>query len=230
MPRPPKAEQRDLFLEIRSAAWQQIAAKGAAALSLRGIARTLGITAPAIYNYYPSRDDLVTALIVEAFTSFAAALEKALEGVPAGAHRGRLWALGLAYRDWGIAYPQRYLLIFGTPLPGYEAPEAVTSPAAARALDVLVHVLAAAQQARQLRLDPALVPSPEVSAMLSAWRKARAASVHPEVLALALSIWGQVHGLVMLELGNQFPPDITNPGALYEREVERLIQAHMPSD
>ena len=63
-----------------------------------------------------------------------------------------------------------------------------------------------------------------------AWKAARAPDVSPEVLALALSLWGQVHGLVMLELGNQFPPFITNAGALYERELERLIQIHMPTD
>lgn len=230
MPRPPKSAQRDLSTEIRTAAWAQIAVEGAAALSLRAIARSLGITAPAIYNYYSSRDELVTALIVDAFTSFAGALEAALASLPAAAHRGRLWALGLAYRQWGVAYPQRYLLIFGTPLPGYSAPTETTGPAASQALAVLVGMLTAARAAGQLRLDPELNLSPAVAGMLAAWQAERAPGVPTEVLGLSLAIWAQVHGLVMLELGNQFPPFITDPGALYEREVERLIRIYLPTD
>ena len=133
MPRPKKSQSGNLREEILATAWQQISEEGASALSLRGIARQLSITAPAIYNYFPRRDDLVTELIIDAFLSFGDAQIAALQAIPTGDHTGRLRALGLAYRQWAVSYPQRYMLIFGAPIPGYAAPAERTTPAAARA-------------------------------------------------------------------------------------------------
>ncbi|HEY3474171.1 MAG TPA: TetR/AcrR family transcriptional regulator, partial [Anaerolineales bacterium] len=113
---------------IKDTAWRQIAQYGAAALSLRAIARELKITAPAIYNYFPDRDALVTALIIDAYTSFGDWQLEARDSVSAGKHRKRLEAIGLAYRNWAHAYPQRYQLIFGTPIPGYRPPEEKVFP------------------------------------------------------------------------------------------------------
>src|SRR5215207_10245624 len=107
---------------IKETAWKQITAFGAPALSLRAIARELNITAPAIYNYFPDRDALVTALIIDAFTSFGDWQLEARDSVPEEDLPGRLNAIGLAYRNWAHAYPQRYQLIFGAPIPGYKAP------------------------------------------------------------------------------------------------------------
>src|ERR1051326_3182084 len=135
MVRPIKKKQIPNLQEaIKETAWKQIAEFGASALSLRAIARELKITAPAIYNYFPSRDDLVTALIVDAFTSLAESQKQAVASISGNKLEARLSALGIAYRDWAIAYPQRYQLIFGTPIPGYEAPEQITLPAAAPSL------------------------------------------------------------------------------------------------
>ncbi|MEW5941158.1 MAG: TetR/AcrR family transcriptional regulator, partial [Chloroflexota bacterium] len=118
MVRPIKKKQIPNLQEaIKEKAWRQIAEEGAPALSLRAIARALKITAPAIYNYFPRRDDLVTALIVDAFTSLAEAQRASIESLPANDLKTRLATLGLAYREWALAYPQRYQLIFGTPIP-----------------------------------------------------------------------------------------------------------------
>ncbi len=127
--------------EIISVAWKQIAENGASAISLRAIAREMEMTAPALYRYFPDRDALVTDLIVEAFTSLGEALLAARESVPASDHARRLAATGIAYREWALAYPQRYELIFGTPIAGYQAPSEVTMPAAAQSLNVLIMVL-----------------------------------------------------------------------------------------
>ena len=111
---------------IKETAWKQIAEFGAPALSLRAIARELKITAPAIYNYFPRRDDLVTALIVDAYTSLGDSQKSALETMSKKDSATRFSALGIAYRDWAVTYPQRYQLIFGTPIPNYDAPEDTT--------------------------------------------------------------------------------------------------------
>src|SRR5688572_31739720 len=108
MARPIKKKQIPNIQEaIKEAAWKQIAEYGAPALSLRAIARELKITAPAIYNYFSDRDALVTALIIDAFTSFGDWQLEARDSVRADDLSGQLKAIGLAYRNWAHAYPQR---------------------------------------------------------------------------------------------------------------------------
>ncbi len=142
MVRPTKKKQiANLQEAIKETAWKQIAQFGAPALSLRAIARELKITAPAIYNYFPDRDALVTALIIDAYTSFGDSQIEARDAVPSADHAGRMKAIGVAYRTWAHTYPQRYQLIFGTPIPGYEAPMMEVLPSAARSLSALVSVV-----------------------------------------------------------------------------------------
>jgi len=86
--------------EIKSTAWKQATEQGAAALSLRAIAREMGMTAPGLYRYYPDRDALVTALLMDAFDSFSAALETARDNCAADNHIGRFRAICKAYFEW----------------------------------------------------------------------------------------------------------------------------------
>lgn len=225
MSRPKRTEQQtDLRERIIAAAWAQIARDGAPALSLRAVARQLRITAPAIYNYFPDRDALVTALIVAAFTSFAEAQEAAIAPLPTKNHAARLTALGEAYRAWAIAYPERYQLIFGTPIAGYTAPLEVTVPAAARGLAVIAGVLAAAEKNGRLHTIHLSPMPPVLKAMLDDWQTSRIADASQQALYLALMMWAQVHGLVSIEIGNQFPPFISDPGELYRYELARITQ------
>jgi len=216
MARPKRIDRTDLLIEIKATAWQQIAENGAAALSLRAIARALYITAPAIYNYYPRRDDLVTALIVDAYTSMGDAQLAAVQEVPPGIHhQACLRALGLAYRQWAVAYPQRYQLIFGTPIPGYHAPQEITMPAASRSLEPLIACLEAAREDGRLRfLNKSLLPE-ALCRQLDEWQH-----VYPlgnvYVLYTALVVWSRVHGLVSLEIGRQFPPFIEDTPSIYQ--------------
>src|SRR5690242_4686609 len=172
MVRPTRTKQiQNLQEVIKETAWQQIARQGAAALSLRAIARELNITAPAIYNYFPSRDDLVTALIVDAFTSLGDSQKDSIKSIPANKPQARLFTLGLAYRDWALAHPQRYQLIFGTPIPGYEAPADITLPAAAWALIPLIETLQALYNADKLRVENLSKLTPALKSMLGAWQE-----------------------------------------------------------
>jgi AcrR family transcriptional regulator len=223
MVRPRKAEQaKDLQKAIKETAWKLIAAEGAAALSLRAIARELEITAPAIYNYFPRRDDLVTALIVDAFTEFGDAQIHAVEAVEASDHAMRLRGLGWAYRQWALEHPERFQLIFGTPLPGYSAPAPITLPAAERGLSALIGVLAGAQASGLLKTDHLPPMSADLQAMCAHWQEEREA-VDSEVIYFALTIWSAVQGLVSLEIGNQFPAYIRDAGPLYERFIEMMV-------
>ena len=222
-PRPRREERHpDLYNAIKDTAWKQIAKFGASALNLRAIARELGITAPSIYNYYPSRDDLVTALIVDAFTSLAEAQEAAIECNAAESLTAQFVALGNAYRDWVIAYPQRYQLIFGTPIPHYHAPDDVTAPAASRALVPLTRVIQNLYAAGMLRTDRLAKMSEKLKTMLIAWQQLEGGS-DLEVLFLTLICWSRLHGIVGLEIGHQFPPCFDDPAEVFRREMNNIV-------
>ncbi len=191
---------------------------------------SLNITAPAIYNYFPSRDDLVTALIVDAFTSLGDSQKDSIQSIPANRLQVRLSTLGLAYRDWALTYPQRYQLIFGTPIPGYEAPADITLPAAAWALIPLIETLQELYQADKLRVENLAKLTPALKSMLGAWQefvKKSGMEDHIEVLYLAFVIWSRVHGLVTLELGHQAPSFITDPGEIFRREIETIQKQYL---
>ena len=170
-PRPRLSKQHPNYPSaIRLTAWNQIAELGAANLSLRAIARELKIAVTSIYHYFSTRDDLVTALIVEAFNSLADSQEAILAEHLASALPAQLSALGLGYRNWAVTNPQRYQLIFGTPIPHYQAPEEVTIPAAARALIPLQKIVQGMACAGSLRTGKLAPMTPELKSMLKAWQ------------------------------------------------------------
>ncbi len=223
MARPKKNEKIPNLAEaIKNSAWEQIAKNGAAALSLRAIARDLGITAPAIYNHFYRRDDLVTALIVDAYTSLGKSQQAAIENLPVVDIQGRFTALGMGYRAWAITYPQRYQLIFGTPIPNYEANEELTLPAATEALVPLLETIQAFSNASRLRLDRISPLTAELEAMLNNWQEV-VEGVEPEVLYAALITWSRVHGLVFMEIANHFPSYITDSGEIFRREIKNIL-------
>jgi AcrR family transcriptional regulator len=224
-PRPRREERHpDLPTAIKDTAWKQIAEFGASAFGLRAIARDLKITAPSIYNYFPSRDHLVTALIVDAFNSLADAQEASIVHLPSDDYPGQLIALGLAYRHWAITYPQRYQLIFGTPIPRYHAPQEITTPAAERALLPLSRVIQGLYSTGRLQLEQLAPMTSRLQSMLKAWQT-RQQGTHIEALYLSLILWGRVHGLVMLEIGNQYPPFLEDPSEIFQREIRTFLKS-----
>ncbi len=228
MVRPIKNKQIPNLQEaIKETAWKQIAEFGAPALSLRAIARELKITAPAIYNYFPSRDHLVTALIVDAYTSLGDSQKSTLENVSKKDGATRFSALGIAYRDWAVTYPQRYQLIFGTPIPDYDAPEDITTPAAAWALLPLIETVQALYNEGNLRVERLAKLSAKLKSMLETWKQFAGSTVETEVLYVAYVVWSRVHGLVMLELGGQLPSFFTDPGELFHREIATMINQYV---
>ncbi len=200
MARPKRSAQIvDLQGAIKDNAWKQIAEYGAPGLSLRGVARALKITAPAIYHYFPSHNHLVTALVADAFTSFAEALEIARDACAPDDHAGRFRAISLAYRQWGVSHPQRYMLIFGTSIPDYEESEE-SSAAGQRSFMVLVGVLGEAQRAGKIRLPGGYISwTPALQEHLQAVCNV-VVPYEPVVLYLALEAWSKIHGLTSLEL------------------------------
>lgn len=207
---------------IKDEARKQLAAEGAAKLSLRAVARELGMVSSALYRYFPSRDELLTALIVDAYDSVGEAAEhahrRAVEeateaAAPArpaaakvtaparpAAHLARWVAVTCAVRDWALAHPHEYALIYGSPVPGYTAPQVTIGPAS-RVPYVLMAVVEDAQREEGLALPPlAEELRPEAERLAADL----APGLPPAVVAPFVAAWSQLFGLLSFEIFGQF--------------------------
>jgi AcrR family transcriptional regulator len=185
---------------IQETARRHLADLGPAALSLRAIAREVGMVSSAVYRYFPSRDDLLTALIVEAYDELGAAVEAADARVRRRVDlRRRFLAVCTAIRDWARANPHEYALLYGSPVPGYAAPD-TTVPPAARVTGAFLR-LAQDSEAAQIPLGAPMrsVTAKERKA-LGAIRSALEVPVEDQRMVRWLMAWSTVFGHVNLEL------------------------------
>jgi AcrR family transcriptional regulator len=227
-PRPKRElghERSATISQIKAVAQQQMAEHGTAGLSLRGIAREMGITAPAIYNYFPRLEDLITALIVDAFTDLAGAMEAAEAAEASERPYDKIMALCLAYREWAIAHPTVFQLIYGNPIPGYHAPEELTIPLARRPFLGLFRWFIRAQQTGELTTpgEYQIVP-PAMAEGIAAWRRASGIEMPDALLGLLMSGWARIHGAVLLELFGHLEPLVGGAGSFYRYELEAFAQ------
>src|SRR5690349_5459262 len=157
MPGTPRDRARARTMaEIVRIGRQHLATEGAAALSLRAVARDLGVVSSAVYRYVKSRDDLLTLLVVDGYDELGDAVDAAVAEVAAEDFPGRQAAIGRAVRSWGLAEPATYALLFGSPVPGYEAPAEQTIGPGTRVVRALVALWSEAYAAG--RLSPPQVP------------------------------------------------------------------------
>lgn len=185
--------------EILASARRHLADEGAAALSLRAIARDLGMASSAVYRYVPSRDDLLTRLIVEAYDSLGAAAEAAESEVARDDLHGRFVAIGRAVRDWALEHPHEYALIYGSPVPGYRAPQD-TIPPASRVPTLLVGVLHDALAADRVMLPTDADAAAVAATALAPLAGALPPDLPPGVMAGGILAWSSLFGLVSFEL------------------------------
>jgi AcrR family transcriptional regulator len=211
----------ELTREIKQEARRQLAAHGAQGLSLRAVARELGMVSSAIYRYFPSRDELLTALIIEAYDALGAAAEAASAGPPPADVRGRWRAACHAVRDWALAHPHEYALIYGSPVPGYQAPRDTVAPAT-RAVRVLGDLLAGAGPGMRNVAGPAPALPPELARQSALVADAIAPGVPPAVIARALTAWTQLFGMISFELFGQFVGSLEPADSFFGYAVERM--------
>jgi AcrR family transcriptional regulator len=213
--------------EIKAIARQHMAQEGAGALSLRAIARDMGVTVTALYRYFPSYDDLITALIIDAFNALADALENASVEFDHEDYHGRLKATMLAYRAWAIANPADFVLIYGTPIPNYHAPREQTVPIVVRSFLAIGRIVADAQFANKLSVQDYLPIPATIADALEALRKEfnYGDGIPTMVLYLTNILWVRGHGIIMLELFGHLAPSIGDVDALYQAEMERLLKS-----
>lgn len=205
----------ELTREIADVARRHLASDGAAALSLRAVARELGMASSAVYRYFPSRDDLITALILDAYDALGAAVEEAEAAVPRADLRGRWHAACAATRAWAVAHPHEYALVYGSPVPGYAAPEATVGPAARVAL-VLTGVLVDAVTAGAVQAGPpppADPMAPGLAAQLGL----------PDSLAVPATLaWTSLFGMIGFELFGHTHNVVADHEAYFTEATDRL--------
>ncbi|MFF2402506.1 TetR/AcrR family transcriptional regulator [Streptomyces goshikiensis] len=208
---------------IKDEARRMLAAEGAAKLSLRAVARELGMVSSALYRYFPSRDELLTALIVDAYDSVGAAAEEAdARARAAGAPPRARWAeVCGAFRAWALAHPHEYSLIYGSPVPGYSAPLDTVGPAA-RAANTLIGIVRAAHQGRGIALPP--LPT-ALRAEAERMTADFAEGLPPEVTAALVAAWGQLVGLVSCEVFGQFNRVVEDRDAFFAHAAGQLGHA-----
>jgi AcrR family transcriptional regulator len=197
--------------EIVAAARVELTEVGAANLSLRSVARRLGMVPSALYRYFPSRDSLLTALIIEAYEDVGAVAATARDGVDGLA--GWL-AVCRAVRAWAGAQPQRWALIYGSPVVGYAAPDA-TVDAALRITEVVAGLVGPAGPPPEL-----LPPAAHLEEIVGPMKEVLLSDRPAEVVAAALMAWTSLIGMVSLEQFGHYKGATTDFGAVFDYSME----------
>jgi AcrR family transcriptional regulator len=221
--------REEMTAEILAVARQHVARDGAPGLSLRSIARDLGMAPSALYRYFDGRDALLTALILAAYASLASEAERAAEAAARnGSDAERFLAVPRAMRRWAIAHPYEWALIFGTPVPGYEAPEDTVEPYA-RVAAALLRPLGEAQAAGRLRARDDGRDGRPVSAALRDAVAPVADELLPNVpvgtVVRAVGVWTAVVGAISLEVFGHWRNTVWEPGLLFEAAIRQIADA-----
>lgn len=224
-PRPRDHANHEATLErIKNAARSLMVEQGTAGLSLRAIARVVGMSASALYHYFANLDDLITTLILENYNDVADAMQVARDRCTKRSALACLMDVMAAYREWGIANPVDFDLINGNPIPGYHAPAAVTAPAAARALDVTLDLIQAAVDAEEIAPPPAESLPAALYDMLKQSLIAKSYThISVEAYYVAITGWSQAQGLVALEVHNSIQPLLPDPALFYTHRMQALF-------
>jgi AcrR family transcriptional regulator len=183
---------------VKAVALDQLEAGGPAALSVNAIAKRLGVSGPALYRYFANRDDLLAELVVDAYHDFAAALARGVDRDSALPERVR--GLAGAWRAFARAEPHRYRLLFGPPVPGYDAHSEPLAAASTRAMAVGLEAYSGEPHEN----------APD--------------GVDPGLFARVVSGWCRLHGFATLELGGNFAAMGLAADALFDREVDALVR------
>lgn len=208
---------------------EHLASQGAAGLSLRAVARDLGVVSSAVYRYVKSRDELLTLLVVDGYTELGDEVEKAVAEVAESDYREQFYVLGRAVRDWARREPARYGLLFGSPVPGYHAPAERTTGPGTRVIGVLVDIVDRAYRAGALGSAatetsiPVQEITPALSSDLAAIRAEMGLAVPDELLTRGVLVWAALFGAVNFEVFGQYGTDtFTDPAWLFDHHLTVL--------
>jgi AcrR family transcriptional regulator len=231
MPASKTARQRareDITAEILAAARARLAEAGPGELSLRAVARDVGMVSSAVYRYYPSRNDLLTALLIAAYDELGEAAEAADDAVDdRDDHLGRWTAVCVATRAWSLTHPYDYALLYGSPVPGYAAPQDTVGPAT-RVIVRLVTIIVAAHQAGATSpVAPSITPAGVEDAVADAIEFVRVLGNPeyadlPEITTRTIMAWTTIFGTLSFELFGHLVGSVSDYDAYFAQVISRL--------
>jgi len=224
---PRQRARAQTLAEITTIGRKHLATEGAAALSVRAVARDLGVVSSAIYRYVRSRDDLLTLLVIDGYDELGDAVDAAEQQVSRGDVRGRFLAIGHAVRTWALAEPATYALLFGSPVPGYQAPAERTTGPGTRVIGALVRVWEDAHAAGAV---DAPSPTPRITRALAAdakrVRKELDLGAPDDLVLRGVLGWASLFGCVSFEVFGQYGPDTFSARSdLFEHQLQLLANA-----
>lgn len=220
-----RQETRDrIEREIVEVGRRHLVTEGAAGLSLRAVARDLGMVSSAVYRYVASRDDLLTLLIVDAYTDLADTVDRAAAAAE-GSWQDRLLHMSRAARAWALDRPASWALIYGSPVPGYHAPADVTVGPGTRVVGALLAVVAEGVAAGDVP-DSGPVPSRSTSADFAAIRQEFVFPGGDAPMLKGFLLWAALVGAISLEAFGQYGADtLSDPADVFDGQIRLLIAA-----
>jgi AcrR family transcriptional regulator len=214
----PRARARaDMVERIKAVARDHLAAEGPN-LSLRAVARDLGVVSSAVYRYFASRDELLTALILDGYTSAADAVETAEAAVPRRDLAGRWLALGRGTRRWALGKPHEFALLYGSPVPGYQAPQETVAQAA-RPVVVAAGILRDGVARGVLEIPADRLPRAVRADVETLVRSPGFEDVPVTLMARAMTVWAQLYGTISFELFGRYVNVVNDLDAYFEHQL-----------
>lgn len=224
MPTPRELAREQTMRDIVRIGRAQLATSTPAELSLRAVARELGMVSSAVYRYVKDRDALLTLLIVDAYDELGAEVEAAVNAAERRSPVGRLQAATQAMRTWGLREPSRFALLHGTPVPGYAAPRDTTVQPGTRVVVALMGVLEDAHRAGQVREVAGPLPR-SLRTDMEAIREEFGLTLPAGNLVRGMGLWSALVGAVAFEVFDQYGPDtLTDPAAFLDVHVAALAE------
>ncbi len=200
---------------------RHLVSAGAAGLSLRAVARDLGMVSSAVYRYVASRDELLTLLLVDAYSELT---EAAAAADPGGRWTQRVQGIAHGARAWAVAQPASWALLYGSPVPGYHAPAERTVGPGTRVVALLFDALADGVNAGDVPADRPAV-TPPLSADFARLRTEFGFPGGDGALVRAFVLWAALVGAISLEVFGQYGADtVTDPAAAFEVQIRLLVE------
>jgi AcrR family transcriptional regulator len=209
------------FQEIEDSSFAIIDAEGVHALSIAALARSMAMSAPAVYRYFPSRDALIAHLVTLSYQQLATAMSQAAEGTRR-APRARVRLLVAAYRDWALRHRRRYGMLFAERADD-EPGQAPTQTPLDQAMALLIDLLVAIQDTASTETATG---DRTLDGQLRQWARSQdRPDTAPRAATAAILIWTRVHGIVSLELTGIFDNRTIEAQRLIDLEIDNAIRS-----
>jgi len=217
--------------EIKALARRQLVASGPHGVSLRAIARDMGMSTPGLYRYFASHEDLLSALITDVYTELAEHLEAARDAQPGATPGARLCITSRAFRQWALAHPSDFALVFGSPIPGLDVPAEAPIEAGRRFGDVFFSIMAELWMRTPFPVPAEQDLEPALAQQLALYQSHFGAGLPLPALQVFLSCWVRLYGLVCMEVFGHLDFAVADGEPMFEAELRDLaVRLGVPQD